>query len=168
MFAMLMDWSKMELDFFTGLPLYMSGRFQNNFIVVNQRFAKLGCVYCCIVCNLLIFFSVCGTLTDLLFIFYKNSSEAPTGWQLLMESFAWWEIFHQIQKGVLSFRDIHCVFYCGILEKFSITVIMGRTNFMMMEVRGGMSWTLWTVHCISGSSCLVFYLLWGKGKNMLA
>ena len=46
MFAMLMDWSKMELDFFTGLPLYMSGRFQNNFIVVNQRFAKLGCVYC--------------------------------------------------------------------------------------------------------------------------
>ena len=110
MFAMLMDWSKMELDFFTGLPLYMSGKFQNNFIVVNQRFAKLVCVYCCIVCNLLIFFSVCGTLTDLLFIFYKNSSEAPTGWQLLMESFAWWEIFHQIQKGILSFRDIHCVF----------------------------------------------------------
>ena len=122
--------------------------------------------------NLLIPFSVYGTLTDLLFIFYKNSSEAPTGWLLLMESFAWWEIFHQIQKGILSCRDIHyniiLCFCCDILEKFSITVIMGRTNFMMMEVRGGMSWTLWTVHCISGSSCLVFYLLWGKGKNMLA
>ena len=46
MFAMLMDWSKMELDFFTGLPLYMSGRFQNNFVVVNQRFANLRFVCC--------------------------------------------------------------------------------------------------------------------------